>query len=66
MAMKWELEAEAIINDKGMEGMLIEIFGCISLENNVVNFPAYKERKRMTAPVIIEDSLGPAVLIASR
>lgn len=61
MSREWTVENDININNKTMEGMLIEVFGCISLGNSVINLDTSRENKRVKyeaiqVPLMLEDS----------
>ena len=47
MAREWGLEAKSSRNGRTLEGMLIEVYGCMPLnDNRVINLYASRDRKR--------------------
>jgi hypothetical protein len=61
MSREWTAENDININNKTMEGMLIEVFGCMSLSDSVITLGATRDKKRvkheaLQFPVMLEDS----------
>lgn len=62
MSREWT-ETGININNKTMEGMLIEVFGCMSLGNSVINLDASKESKRIESEFYLDGNAMEGMLI---
>jgi hypothetical protein len=49
MAREWGLEAKSGRNGRTLEGMLIEVYGCMPLSDRVINLYANRDAKRVTS-----------------
>lgn len=63
MGREWTAETEININNKTMEGMLIEIFGCMSLGNSVINLDAGRDSKRIESGFYLDENTMEGMLI---
>ena len=63
MSREWILENEVNINNKTMEGMLIEVFGCMSLDNSVITLDASRDSKRIESGFYLDGNTMEGMLI---
>jgi hypothetical protein len=63
MSREWTVENDININNKTMEGMLIEVFGCMSLGSSVINLDAKKDSKRIESEFYLDGNTMEGMLI---
>ncbi len=63
MSREWTAENDININNKTMEGMLIEVFGCMSLGSSIINLEANKDSKRIESEFYLDGNTMEGMLI---
>lgn len=63
MARKWETESAAGIDMRTMEGMLIEIFGCVSFDNRIITLTQGKDKGKIKSDFYLDGKTMDGMLI---